>query len=225
MKTIGYIRVSTDEQAKNGLSLPNQEEKIKAYTQLNNLPLDSIYIDDGETGSNLDREGIQEIMHLSKEKAIKHIITCKLDRLTRNTRDLLMLVDDIFTKNGVELHSIQEKIDTSTPQGKFCLTIMGAMAQMERDLISERTKEVLQFKKSKGQRTGNIPYGKKLARDRITLIDNISEEAVISSIKNLRATGLSLQQIANTTNSNGYRTRTGGEFRKEYVHRILKNNA
>ena len=91
---------------------------------------------------------------------VNHVIVVKMDRLTRSVRDLLYLVEDVFTRNHVEFHSINEKIDTSSAQGRFFLTIMGAMSEMERGLISERTAEALTHIRKSGRKTGgDVPFG------------------------------------------------------------------
>jgi len=159
MKAMGYVRVSTEEQAREGVSLEAQEDKINKYVDLHNLGQISIIRDGGKSGKDLNREGMQEIIALCKRKEIDHLIVYKMDRLTRRTLDLLTLVEEVFKPNNVQFHSITEKVDTSTAQGKFFLTITGAMAQMERDLVSERTKEALQYKISKGENVGSPPLG------------------------------------------------------------------
>jgi len=157
MKAVGYIRVSTQEQAKEGISLEAQEDKIRKYADLHNLNLTYVIKDEGKSGKDLNREGIQKIIALCEKKEINHLIVYKMDRLTRRTLDLLTLVEEVFKPNKIQFHSITERVDTSTAQGKFFLTIIGAMAQMERDLVSERTKEALRYKISKGEPVGSPP--------------------------------------------------------------------
>lgn len=144
-----------------------------------------------------------------------------MDRLTRRTLDLLTLVEEVFKPNSVQFHSISEKVDTSTAQGKFFLTITGAMAQMERDLISEGTREALQYKISKGEPVGSPPLGfaaedKKLAK--------IEEELeTVRYIKSLKRKRLSLRQIANRLNEQRISTKRGGTWYAATVRYILRN--
>ena len=91
-RTVGYIRVSTEEQSQEGISLENQEAKIKTYVDLNGLDLIDVIRDPGVSGKNLTRAGIQSLIELCENKEIDHLIVYKLDRLTRKTRDLLYLV-------------------------------------------------------------------------------------------------------------------------------------
>lgn len=221
MKAMGYVRVSTEEQAREGVSLEAQEDKINKYVDLHNLGQISIIRDGGKSGKDLNREGMQEIIALCKRKEIDHLIVYKMDRLTRRTLDLLTLVEEVFKPNNVQFHSITEKVDTSTAQGKFFLTITGAMAQMERDLVSERTKEALQYKISKGENVGSPPLGF-LAEDK--KLSGIDEELeIVNYIKKLKRKKLSLRQIATRLNEQEISTKRGGSWYAGTVRYILRN--
>jgi DNA invertase Pin-like site-specific DNA recombinase len=140
MKAIGYIRVSTDEQAREGVSLENQKAKIEAYCQLNDLELVGILEDAGKSGKDLNREGMQALMDRIRGRSIDAVIVYKLDRLSRRVKDTLSLMD-LIEKHSVAFHSITEKIDTKTAMGKFFLNIMASMNQWERVLpVSLREK-------------------------------------------------------------------------------------
>jgi len=222
MKAVGYIRVSTEEQVRKGISLEVQEDKVKKYADLHNLRLTEIIRDEGRSGKDLEREGMQKIISLCQERKANHLIVYKLDRLTRRTLDLLTLVEEIFKPNKVQFHSITERVDTSTAQGKFFLTITGAMAQMERDLISERTKEALRYKISQGGNVGSPPL-EFLAEDKkFSRIDG--EFEVVEHIKRLKRKGLSLRQIANRLNEKGIPTKRAGKWYAGTVRYILRNS-
>ena len=153
MKAIGYIRVSTEEQAKEGISLENQRAKIQAYCRLHDFELDDIIEDAGKSGKDLNREGVQAIIKRIQDREIDAVIVYKLDRLSRRVLDTLNLID-LMKKHKVVFHSITDSIDTKTAMGKFFLNIMASLAQMERDLISERTKDALRhedIQEMKGQ--------------------------------------------------------------------------
>ena len=140
IKAIGYIRVSTDEQAREGISLENQRAKIEAYCQLNDLELVEILEDAGKSGKDLNREGMQALMDRIRARSVDAVIVYKLDRLSRRVRDTLSLMD-LIEKRSVAFHSITEKIDTKTAMGKFFLNIMASMNQWERVLpVSLREK-------------------------------------------------------------------------------------
>ena len=96
MKAIGYIRISTQEQAKEGISLEAQEDKIRKYAVLHNLSLIEVVRDEGESGEDLDREGIQKVIALCEKRKVDHLIVYKMDRLTGKTLDLLILIERVF---------------------------------------------------------------------------------------------------------------------------------
>ena len=222
MKAVGYIRVSTEEQVREGISLEVQEDKVKKYADLHNLRLTEIIRDEGKSGKDLDREGIQKIITLCKDRSVDHLIVYKMDRLTRRTLDLLTLVEEVFKPNKVQFHSITERVDTSTAQGKFFLTIIGAMSQMERDLISERTSEALRYKISQGENVGSPPLGFLAEDKKLYRVDG--EFEVVEHIKRLKRKELSLRQIANRLNEQKIPTKRGGSWYAGTVRYILRNS-
>jgi len=201
LKAYGYCRVSTEEQAREGISLDAQEEKIRTYAQLKDLDLIEIIRDEGFSGKDLHRPGLQRLFDLIQGAETEALIVYKLDRLTRNTSDLLHLVEDIFKKGNTRFFSITEEIDTESAMGKFFLTIMGAMAQMERELISERTSTALQYKKAQGQSLGKIPFG--YSRIDGKLVPDNTEKNIIHRIKRWRKNGLTYDKIAKLLNEKG----------------------
>ena len=119
-KALGYARVSTDEQAREGVSLQAQVARIQAYAQAKELELTDVLTDDGISGKTLERPALRELIQRCERGEVGHVVVVKLDRLTRHTRDLLALVDDLFLAREIELHSVSESLDTSTPHGRFC---------------------------------------------------------------------------------------------------------
>ncbi|MQY58086.1 MAG: recombinase family protein [Clostridia bacterium] len=222
MKAVGYIRVSTEEQVREGISLEVQEDKVKKYADLHNLRLTEIIREEGKSGKDLDREGIQKVITLCKDRSVDHLIVYKMDRLTRRTLDLLILVEEVFKPNKVQFHSITERVDTSTAQGKFFLTIIGAMSQMERDLISERTSEALRYKISQGENVGAPPLGFLAEDKKLYRVDG--EFEVVEHIKRLKRKKLSLRQIANRLNEQEVPTKRGGSWYAGTVRYILRNS-
>ncbi len=134
-QALGYARVSTDEQAREGVSLDAQVARTRAYAQAKELELLDVLTDDGISGKTLERPALRELIQRCEHGEVGHVVVVKLDRLTRHTRDLLALVDDLFLARHIELHSVAESLDTSTPHGRFVLTLFGGLAQMERELI------------------------------------------------------------------------------------------
>ncbi len=223
IKVVGYCRVSTEEQAREGLSLDVQEDKIIQYAELHNLGRVEMIKDEGLSGKDLNREGIQKILSLIEGGFVKHIIVYKMDRLTRRTFDLLYLVEEIFKKNDVQFHSITEKIDTSTAQGNFFMTIIGAMAQMERDLISERTKAVLNYKIEKGEYVGSpaLGYNANTGESKFLEVDKREQDTVKRIFYLKRYKKMSLGKIAKELNESGVKTKRGGRWYRGTIKLIL----
>jgi DNA invertase Pin-like site-specific DNA recombinase len=154
-KAIGYIRVSTDEQAKEGVSLENQEEKIRSYCDLKDFELLEIVEDAGISAKNLRRPGAQKVIEMAQKKMVDAVVVYKLDRMFRSTVDALETTKQ-FDKWGVSFHSIAENLDTKSAMGKFFFTLTAALAEMEREIIGERTRDVLQRKKANGEVYGHL---------------------------------------------------------------------
>lgn len=194
MKAIGYIRVSTDEQAREGISLENQRVKIETYCALNDLELVEIIEDAAKSGKDMNREGVTRLVDLVRSRRIDAVVVYKLDRLSRRVKDTLTIMDAIDKKN-IAFHSIMEKIDTETATGRFFLNIVASMAQWERDTIAERTKDALRLKIVKHERAGQVPYGWTLMDDGKTLLQKEDEQNVVTLVHNLNEKGYSLRAI------------------------------
>ena len=223
MKAIGYVRVSTEDQAREGISLDNQKEKIQAYCTLNDLFLVEIIEDAGKSGKDLNREGIQSLMNGIKARSIDAIVVYKLDRLSRRVRDTLSLMD-LIEKKSVAFHSITERIDTKSAMGKFFLNIMASMNQWERDTISERTRDALHLKIVKNERAGQIPYGWTLAEDKKTLLENEGEQKAVSLMKELHGKGSSLRSICRELETKGHKP-AGHKWHPKTIASILSRIA
>lgn len=209
-KAIGYIRVSTSDQADSGLSLAHQESKIKAYCEALDISLVEIVSDAGFSAKTLNRPGMTEVINQIKNKSVDAVVILKLDRLTRSVKDLGTMTA-LFEKTGVALVSVQDSINTSTAAGRLVLNVLGSVAQWEREAVSERTKAALSVKKSAGQRVGTIPFGYDLDSNGVDLIANEKELEAISLMQELRNMGLSFNKIAAELESRGIKTKKGGD--------------
>ncbi len=223
MKAVGYARVSTEEQAREGISLENQRTKIETYCELNDLLLVDIIEDAGKSGKDLNREGIQTLIARIQRREIDAVVVYKLDRLSRRVKDTLSLMD-LIEKKGVAFHSITERIDTKSAMGKFFLNIMASMNQWERDTIAERTRDALRLKIVKNERAGQIPYGYRLGQDGKTLFGDPEDQEAISLILELRQAGCSLREICNELSERRYRP-AGKTWHPQTVKNILKRVA
>src|SRR5690349_16268499 len=214
MKTIGYVRVSTDKQAERGVSLEAQAEKIRAMAVVHSADLLDIIVDGGESAKSLQRPGIERLLALVDAKKVDSVIVAKLDRLTRSVKDLCELLER-FERRGVALISVAESLDTSSAAGRLVLNVMTAVSQWEREAIGERTRDALGHKRRQRERVGNIAFGYRLAPDGVHVEPDDAEQAAIAAIRALRASGRTLRQIAADLNQEGRRTRRGSEWRLE----------
>jgi DNA invertase Pin-like site-specific DNA recombinase len=221
MKTVGYVRVSTDKQAERGVSLDAQAEKTRAMAVVHNAELVDIIVDGGESAKSLNRPGMARLLALVDAGEVDTVIIAKLDRLTRSVKDLCTLLER-FTRRGVALVSVAESLDTGSAAGRLVLNIMTAVSQWEREAIGERTRDAMSHKRNNGERVGNIQFGYRLCADGKHVEPDPAEQSVLHEIGRLRQTGHTMRGIAATLNHRALRTRRGSEWRLEHVARIVK---
>jgi DNA invertase Pin-like site-specific DNA recombinase len=222
---IGYVRVSTEDQAREGLSLEAQRARILAACVASGLVLAEVLVEAGESGKTLDRPQLQQLLDRVRAGQVGAVVVTKLDRLTRRTRDLLELVEDVFKPAGVELVSLSEQLDTRTPAGVLMLTVLGALAQMEREQIGERTRSALRYKRAKGERLGTTPLGYRTAAAGAPMVPHLAELVAIRLILRRRRAGLSFGRIAAELAAAGHRTKRGGGWYASTVRAIWQRRA
>lgn len=135
-----YVRVSTQEQAREGYSIEEQKDKLIKYAEAHDWIIYNTYVDAGYSGGNLDRPSIKRLLDDADGNKFSKVVVYKLDRISRSQKDTLFLIEDVFIPNGVDFVSMSENFDTSTPFGKFMIGILSTFAQLERETIKERTK-------------------------------------------------------------------------------------
>lgn len=227
MKVIAYARVSTSDQADLGVSLEAQQSKMAAYAALYGLDIVETIVDAGESAKSLNRPGLQRALGLLRAGKADGILIAKLDRLTRSVADWQVLIDSLFgEKAGKQLFSVADAIDTRTAAGRLVLNVLLCVAQWERETTAERTKEALRFKIRNGERCGKIRFGFDLAADGKTLTENAEEQQTIALMRDLRAAGYSLQQIADELTARNIPTKEGRtKWAHTAVNRILSRAA
>lgn len=220
-RAVGYVRVSTDEQAREGVSLETQRQKVEEYARLHDLDLMIIIEDAGRSAKNLNRPGVQKLLRMARKREVDAIIIYKLDRLFRSVKDAANTAEDNFNRNGVGIHSITEKLDTQSAMGELFFNILASFAQMERKVASERTKAALAHKRTNGEKCGgSVPFGFDAANGR--LIPNGDEQGTLKRIKELRQKGRSYQEIANALNATRCTTKQGKAWQWHSVNRVLQ---
>jgi DNA invertase Pin-like site-specific DNA recombinase len=193
MKAGLYLRVSTADQ-----TTLNQEIELRKFCENNGLEIYSIYKDEGISGSKTSRPQLDLMLQDMRNKCFDVIICWKLDRLGRSTQHLLQILEELQNKE-VRLICIDMNIDTGTPQGKFFFTIVGAFAELEREIIRERIKLGLARRKAQGHPLGRRKGAKdKFKRKRLGYFQR---EYKKKKAKFKQTTPLNSEQI-NPTNSN-----------------------
>jgi len=227
MRVIAYARVSTMEQAEGGISLDAQMAKMTAYAGLYDLEIIESVLDPGESGKTLNRPGLRRALGLLKAGKADGLLIVKLDRLTRSIADWQDLIDAYFgERGGKQLLSVNDSIDTRTAAGRLVLNVLITVAQWERETIGERTRDALQHKIRNGQRVGKVRYGFDLAADGVTLVDNAAEQQTLGLIRDLRAAGRTLREIAAELTERGIPTKEGhSQWQHQTVAYILRRAA
>jgi site-specific DNA recombinase len=139
MLTLAYCRVSTEEQAEEGFSIEGQADKLRSYASLRDLGEVTLITDPGLSGKNLQRPGLQQLLAAVEAGHVSHVLVWRLDRLSRNLSDLIMLADT-FGELGVALHSVSENLDLSSASGRMFYNILGTFAQFFREQLAENVK-------------------------------------------------------------------------------------
>ncbi|MTP79785.1 hypothetical protein GMB70_14150 [Turicibacter sanguinis] len=173
MKVGLYARVSTDEQAKEGYSIGAQCKKLQQYAELNDWD-GILYVDDGYSAKDLNRPQAMQLFKDIEDKKIDTVVVYKLDRLTRNVKNLYELMD-LFDKNDCKLISLTESLDTSSASGRFFITMLGAMAQWERETIGERTFVGMKEAIKAGKVNGRTPFGYRKVDGKFTIHEQEAE--------------------------------------------------
>jgi site-specific DNA recombinase len=209
---IGYCRVSTEEQAASGLSLEAQRERIAAYCMARGWVLADVIVDAGASAATLERPGMEVVRRLMDERLVDAVVALKLDRLTRSVGDFHELLK-ASTRTGVAIVSVTENLDTTSATGKLMANILASMAEWERDVIRERTREALAVKRARGERTSHhhrMGEGERAAEER----------DAIAIVRELVDAGMSLRAISGELAARGHLSRTGRPYHPQTIRRM-----
>lgn len=216
LRLVGYARVSSESQRDN-TSLESQEGRVRAYCQAMGHELAGFFYD-VQSGKDSERPGFtQALAHLSE---CDGLIAAKLDRVGRDAVDILSLYRDTLAPAGRALIVLDYNLDTSSPAGRMAFTMFAGIAQMEREVIKERTEAGRAAKKAKGGYIGGAPmFGTKAADGE--LIPDESELAAINLIRRHYKSGKSFNKIARFLNSKNIPSKRGGKWSSITVARIV----
>lgn len=226
-KWVVYTRVSTDEQAREGVSLESQKERCEALLLSKGIRDPSIIQDSGYSAKNLKRPGAERLLALMRDRRIAGICIWRLDRLTRSLKDLMGLIEE-FEIQGIKLASVTENLDTSTSTGRFFVSILGSFGQYERESISERVRAAMAYCKAQGSYTGGpwpaglrvVTSGKKKTLE----MDPVTGPIVAQTWGRCIA-GSTLGELSEWLNSKAVNTATGKTWSRPTVFKLLQRKA
>ncbi len=219
-----YIRVSTEDQAKEGFSINAQKEKLTKYAELNDWDIFNFYIDDGISGKTIkDRPAINKMLNDLKNGRIKNILVYKLDRLTRSLLNLMELIN-LFERYECSLNSHTEKLDTSNAVGRMFVKILGTFAEFERENLAERISFGYEQKTREGNYTNtNGVYGYDYLVGEGKLKINQEEVKLVNRIYDLYLSNNSMLTICKMLNKEKVPTKRNGRWAQSTIKSILTN--
>ncbi|MEI7751152.1 MAG: recombinase family protein [Candidatus Omnitrophota bacterium] len=242
-----YCRVSTDMQREKGESIRNQKERLTLYAKEHNLN-PQFYIDDGISAKDTKRPALQQLIEDIKGDRVSMVLVTKIDRITRNLKDLINLIE-LFEDYSVSFKSLTQPIDTSTAMGRGQVQLMGVFGQMEREMTSERVGEDMRHRARSGKWNGGVvPFGymaqtqqvrlnlkadmkreqaEQCAKDQCPINKKLyvhEEEAdVIRQIFDKYLETESLRAVTHWLNTKKYASRYGGNWAANSVSRVLRS--
>lgn len=219
-RTLGYCRVSTDEQRDRGESIAAQKERIRAYCTALGLELDDIIADAGYSAGSLNRPGMAKVLDGIKARTVDRIVVVKLDRLTRSVGDLCTLLER-FSKSGAELISISESLDTASAVGRLLVHILGSVNAWEREATAERTADVLGFIRRSGRAYGPTPFGWTRMGD--VLVEDAKAQKALALMRVWRKDKKSFQAIADELNRRSIKPSRGKAWYASSVKAVLES--
>jgi DNA invertase Pin-like site-specific DNA recombinase len=222
-RAVGYVRVSTDMQASEGMSLEAQQSAIEGYCALHGIRLVKVCKDVISGGKDV-RPGLQEALRTLQTSA-DVLIVLKFDRLSRSIKHFCELYETYFKDGTKELVAIRESIRLDSSLGRALVGILLVFAQMEREATGERTKEAINHIRKSGYHFGKVPYGKRTIpapdhpRMKI-LVDDEAEQRVIAQIKTWAAEGVGITEMANRLNAKGTKPPQGERWTNSLIYNL-----
>ena len=217
-----YIRVSTEDQAREGFSLGEQEEKLRQLCKYKDFEIFKIYKDAGISAKNMkDRPAFQEMLEDMKAGKLNYIVAYKLDRVTRSVRDLEVLISTL-EQYHCYLICDRDDVNTSTANGRFFVRMLTVLSQLEIEIVSERTKFGLNGAIKAGHIPGKVPLGYYRDTDKTLKID-VTTKDIVLRIFELYLEGKSYQTISNILNEEKVLSPNNKKWCDSTIDRIINN--
>lgn len=226
VRAVAYLRVSTEKQAAEGVSLAAQRDRIERYahyraSEEGAFELVAVLEDAGLSGKTLERPALDRALSMLSAGEADALVVVKLDRLTRSVAGLAALLDR-SSREGWALVSLSEHLDTKSAAGRLMANILASISQWEREAIGERTAAAMQHKAAQGEYTGgHVPYGFRLSLDGVHLEEHPGEQMVMAAARDLRGAGMSLRAIGAELAERGLMTRNGRRWGPKQVRRLV----
>ncbi len=247
MKAGIYVRVSTSQQVDKE-SLKFQEERIRQYCKAQGYSIYKLYREEGVSAKDTNRPRLAELMNDIKGGKLQIVIVTKLDRITRSLKDMISLIE-FFQQHDIQLISITQNIDTTGPMGRFILNILGSVAQVEREIDSERVSEHMHHRALSGKWNGGpVTFGfvtrerifnelKKLGKKEDEALKEASElcpetkklyidekeAGIVKKINDYYLRFKSIRRVTHLLNKEGIRTRKNSTWATPSIARVLTN--
>lgn len=187
-----YVRVSTEEQAKEGLSIDAQIDRCKAFCKARGWTIYQIYTDAGHSAGSTNRPALKNLLQDIKDKKVNILLVYKIDRFSRKLKDLISILEDLKSK-GVNFTSVTEQIDTTTAMGEAFFQIIGVFAQLERGMVKERVELAFSKKIDMGEVLNRAPLGYAYQNRKLVIVPE--EAAKIKEIFEMASLGISYKEI------------------------------
>jgi site-specific DNA recombinase len=220
MRAAVYVRVSTSEQVNEGFSIPAQRDRLTAYAQSQDWDITGFYIEEGLSAKNMERPELQRMLKDIMGGKIDIVLVYKLDRLTRSVLDLHKLLET-FEKYNCKFKSATEVYDTASALGRMFITLVGALAQFEREQLAERVKMGMTQKVKSGEwHGGPVPFGYEYKDGSLHIVE--SEARIVRMVFDWYLSGKGLWTIAKSLNQLGYK-KSGVDWYSFTVGYVLQN--
>ncbi len=222
VRAVGYTCLNTLSQAPANLTLEDQEKSIREYVTDQGWDLVSMYRETTDSSGNGSQPKLQEIIEDASKDKFDVLVIARLDRLTRNIRQLNVLVSKVCMQNSKHLISIMEFFDTRNDCGKLGLKLIDIITKWDTKRISDRTREIIARKRAKGERVGHAPFGYTYKDKKLVAVAD--ELDTVRIIREQREKGLSYHKIARFLNDRKIVSKRGGIWYAETVKTVFQNS-
>ena len=222
MRAIGYTCLNTLSQQPKNLTLEDQEKTIQQFVESKGWDLVGIYPEMTESTNTMTQPKLEQIINDSSQDLFDVLVIARLDRLTRNVRQLNTLINRMCLQNGKHLVSIEEGFDTRNECGQLGLRLIDIITKWDTKRISDRTREIIAKKRAKGERVGHAPFGYTYKDKKLVAVP--AELDTVRLIREQRERGMSYHKIARYLNERKIPSKRGGTWYAETVKTVFQNS-